>query len=49
MRDVVLRSKQSTMENWSTSAAAGKPGAAKIASSFLSHHSSPLMFLLKKG
>jgi len=35
MRDVVLRSKQSTVENWSTSAAAGEPGAAKSASMFL--------------
>jgi hypothetical protein len=32
MRDVVLRSKQSMVENWSTSAAAGEPGAAKSAS-----------------
>jgi len=32
MRDVVLWSKQSMVENWSTSTAAGEPGAAKSAS-----------------
>jgi hypothetical protein len=35
MRDVVMRSKQSSLENWSSSAAAGEPGAARSAASLL--------------
>jgi len=35
MSDVVMRSKQSSLENWSSSAAAGEPGAARSAANLL--------------